>query len=567
MSRRVVVIGGTGAFGARLVEGLVATTSLAVVIAARRSGPAQELEAALRARYPQRIIETCTLDTARIVPDDLRVLDPWCVVDAAGPFQGAASRVAEAAIAAGCHYVDLADARDFVAAFPRLDTAARAADVLAVTGASTTPAVTHAVVDNLTRGWHRIDDIEVDVSPGNRQPRGLSVVKAILAGAGQTLRLFRYGAWTTAHGMDLLVRRRMPGLGNRWLFLIDTPDLDLLPQRFAPRRSAIWRAGLELGLLHVGVWALSRLVVLRLVRSLLPLAEPLRAVAEWFHRFGSNRGGMTVIVRGIDASGGNVAATWALVAAENDGPNIPTLPALAVVRALAEGRLDRRGALPCAGMVTLADIDREFSRFRIVTRTMVRPLAVMPRALGRDFERMPEAIRRGHQVDGTLLLAGRGSVDGATSLTGRAIAWIIGLPKTAADVPVTVEMHADASGETWTRRFGTATFRSRLAPARGRRAHVTERFGPLTFDLALTATDAGLELDIAGGRIGPLPLPRFLLPRSHASERVDGSGRFCFDVPVSFPGIGRVVHYRGWLVPSAASEPVDTAYAAPVAAK
>src|SRR5262249_55531109 len=139
-------------------------------------------------------------------------------------------------------------------------------------------------------------------------------------------------------------------------------------------------------------------------------------------------------------------------------------------------------------------------------------------------------------------------------------------------------MRADAHGEMWTRHFGTATFRSRLAPVHGARTRgrrtgartrraVTERFGPLTFELALTATDAGLDIDILGGRMGPLPLPRFLLPRSRARERVDENGRFRFDVPVSFPGIGRVVHYRGWLVPAAASEPVDAAYAAPVAAK
>jgi saccharopine dehydrogenase-like NADP-dependent oxidoreductase len=42
-------------------------------------------------------------------------------VDAAGPFQGAEPRVARAAIAAGLHYVDLADARDFVAGFRALD--------------------------------------------------------------------------------------------------------------------------------------------------------------------------------------------------------------------------------------------------------------------------------------------------------------------------------------------------------------------------------------------------------------------------------------------------------------
>src|SRR5262249_455017 len=319
VSRRVVVIGGTGAFGARLVEGLAATTGFAVVIAARRTEAANELAARLRARHPGATIETRAFDAGRITADDLRRLAAWCVVDAAGPFQGAGPRVAEAAIAAGCHYVDIADARDFVAAFPRLDGAAHAAGVLAVTGASTTPGLTQAVLDALVRGWRRIARVEGALSPGNRPPRGLSAVKSIRGGGGQPVRVFRNGGWTRASGMGLLSWRRMPGLGRRWLFLIDTPDLDLVPQRFAPRRDAIWRAGLELGILHLGVWALSRLVSAGVVASLMPLARPLRAVADWFRPFGSRRGGMTVWARGLDARGRAVVATWALVAHERDG--------------------------------------------------------------------------------------------------------------------------------------------------------------------------------------------------------------------------------------------------------
>jgi len=201
-----------------------------------------------------------------------------------------------------------------VAAFPRLDADARRANVLAVTGASSTPGLSQAVLDALVRDWRRIDAIEIAISPGNRQPRGLSVAKAILATAGQPVRVFRNGRWITASGMSLLARRRMPGLGRRWLFLIDTPDLDLVPQRFAPRRDAVWRAGLELTFLHLGVWALSRLVSAGVLSSLAPLARPLRTVADWFRPFGGGRGGMTVWARGLDRDGGAVVATWALVA-------------------------------------------------------------------------------------------------------------------------------------------------------------------------------------------------------------------------------------------------------------
>jgi hypothetical protein len=562
MSKRVVVIGGTGAFGARLVEGLAATTDLTVVIAARHARAAENLAIALRDSHPGSGIEACALDTQSISADDLRRLDAWCVVDAAGPFQGTAPRVAQAAIAARCHYVDLADARDFVAAFPCLDESARAAGVLAVTGASSTPGLGQAVLDVLLAGWQRIDRVEIAISPGNRQPRGLSVVKAILAGAGKPIRVFRHGEWTTARGMSLLARQRMPGLGRRWLFLIDTPDLDLVPLRFKPRREAVWRAGLELFVLHLGVWALSLLVATRVLPSLVPLARPLRAIAALFRALGSGRGGMTVTAEGLDQDARPVVATWALVAHELDGPHIPVLPALAVVRSLADGSLTTVGAMPCAGIIPLAAIAREFARFRIVTRSMLRLRPLFARGLGEGFARLPDAVRTAHLVDEQLVLAGRASVTGAASRFGRFIARLFGLPTTAADVPVRVEMRTDRDGEVWTRDFGGYRFRSRLAPS-GWRGRVTERFGPFTFDLVLTASAAGLDLEVIGGRLGLLRLPGILHPVSRATERVDAQGRFCFDIPVVLPAVGLLVHYRGWLEPQALRRAPEFGYNLP----
>jgi hypothetical protein len=70
----------------------------------------------------------------------------------------------------------------------------------------------------------------------------------------------------------------------------------------------------------------------------------------------------------------------------------------------------------------------------------------------------------------------------------------------------------------------------------------------VTFRLALTASADGIDMNIVAGRIGCVPLPVWLLPRSVARERVDAQGRFTFDVPIGLPGLGRLVHYRGWLV-------------------
>jgi hypothetical protein len=87
---------------------------------------------------------------------------------------------------------------------------------------------------------------------------------------------------------------------------------------------------------------------------------------------------MLVEVAGIDAEGRPACAAWSLVAEAGDGPDIPTLPALAVIRALADGHLAPAGARPCAGVLELAAIEREFARFHITTQITTSSDAVIP---------------------------------------------------------------------------------------------------------------------------------------------------------------------------------------------
>ena len=81
-----------------------------------------------------------------------------------------------------------------------------------------------------------------------------------------------------------------------------------------------------------------------------------------------------------------------------------------------------------------------------------------------------------------------------------------------------------------------------------------ERFGPLSFDIALKAEEGRLTYPVVAGRCAGLPLPRVLLPVSDTAESVDAKGRVTFDVAVSLPWFGRIVRYRGWLVPDDAMQ-------------
>lgn len=373
MKQRILLFGGGGVFGMRLADRLLKTTSCALIIAGRSAAGCERTLAALKQRHPTACIEPFIADRETVGAAMLRQLNAFIVVDAAGPFQASAQTLAEAAIDAGCHFIDIADARDYVAAFPALDDRARRMGVLAVTGASSTPALSNAVLDAMTRGWQLVEQIEIAISPGNKTPRGLSVVRAILSYAGRNIRLLENGAWVTRPGWSLLVRKRMPGLGARWLSLCETPDLDIVPQRFPAVRTVRFFGGLELGFLHLGLSACSLLVRTGLLGSLLPAAGWFLKIANLLQDFGTDRGGMLVDAKGRDAEGHSVTGQWSLLAEAGDGPNVPVLPALALIRQLLNGRQTTRGAIHCAGLLKLDDIAGEFAGFTIKTEFGLQP--------------------------------------------------------------------------------------------------------------------------------------------------------------------------------------------------
>jgi len=294
MGFRVLVVGGTGAFGRRLAERLAATTDCEIILAGRTAAKLDAAAATLKVKYPGSTIEGAILDKDIVPPDRLRALNLNVVVDAAGPYQDAEPSLARTAIAAGVNYIDLADARDWVEDFSKLDADAKAAGVAAVTGASSTPALSNAVLDRLTYGWRRADDVAIAISPGNRAQPGISVVEGILSYAGQPVRVWNNGRWTAHNGWGDLIREDMPNVGRRWLSLCETPDLDLVPKRFPPVRKAMFRAGVELGIFHLGLWLLSFAVRWRIIRTLRPFARLFHDIFEAFNSFGSVRGGMTV---------------------------------------------------------------------------------------------------------------------------------------------------------------------------------------------------------------------------------------------------------------------------------
>lgn len=370
MGLRVVVIGATGVFGSRIARRLAHDARFELILAARR---AESLEA-LYASIGDSRLQVATLDAGH--PNfrhALAALRPQLVIHTAGPFQGQDYGVAEACMACGSHYIDLADGRGFVSGFDRLDAQAWRAGCLLVSGASSVPALSAAVVDALLPRFAMLEAIEHAINPGNRTPRGDATVASILGYCGRPIRVWRNGGWDEAHGwMDS--RRQAFPFGQRRVGVCDIPDLELFPTRYRQVRTVVFRAGLELPLLQWATWSMAALVRMGIIRDLARHAPMLRRLSERFVDLGSDVGGMAVELRGQDPQGGTLHLRWWLAAEAGDGPQVPVTPAVVLARRMADGLIDARGAMPCMGLLTLDQIVEGFEGFAL--RTGLEAVAV-----------------------------------------------------------------------------------------------------------------------------------------------------------------------------------------------
>lgn len=540
--RPVVLFGGTGVFGSRLAEGLIRDGVRNLIIAGR--GEDRLIREARRLGCDWVRIDIAS-DKVVDRLDDLR---PFAVIDAAGPFQSYGGErgyaLARACLAVGAHYVDLSDDAAFTSGIRTLDDAARAKGLAVLSGVSSVPALSSAAVRSLCRGLVRIDMIDSMILPGNRAPRGRSVMAAILAQAGQAL------PGGAAHGwIGVETIRLETGAGaviERLASPIGAPDLVLMPARFdCP--DVRFRAGLELKLMHRGLGVLAWAVRLGLLRSASPLLGIAFPLARLLKPFGTDVGAMRVLVRGESEDGTRVERQWTLTAKAGDGPHVPAIPGRAIVRKLFAREI-APGARACLDDLTLEECETAAPERAISFNVSERGFApLFADILGVAWSRLPLSVRALHDVAGSRVWIGGAIVTRNQGPVARLVAWLFGFPPEADETPVTVRMRREKDQEIWTRDFGGHRFLSRLSRDPGRPGRMWERFGPFRFAIDFRAGPDGLEYPVTAGRFLGVPIPPPLLPRSDTREAVDENGRATFDVALSMPLIGPIVRYRGWL--------------------
>ncbi len=367
---KILIIGGYGNFGRRLVALLEAEPRLTLLIAGRSAQTAADF-CASRADAKARLVPL-RFDRRRDVTAQLAAAGPDMVVDASGPFQAYGAKpygVVEACLAAGAHYLDLADDADFAAGIGVLNEAAQAAGLFCISGVSTSPALTGAVARHLGADMAAVTAISAGIAPSPFAGMGANVIRAIASYAGQR-KMAADGSVYFPLTQTRIVTIAPPGqkpLRPKLFAQVEAPDMKVLPRLFPGAK--IWiGAGTEPRLFLRALIFCAWLVRRKILPSLSPLAK-LMHVCSRYLRWGEHRGRMFVEVEGRDAGGAAVTKTWHLIAEGDAGPFIPVMAPALIIQNFLAGDPPEPGARDAAGALSLAAFEPLLARYGIKTGT------------------------------------------------------------------------------------------------------------------------------------------------------------------------------------------------------
>lgn len=369
---KVLVLGGYGNFGARICSALCGDPSIELFI----GGRSHERSAQLASKLGNGARGVALDHTAHDFVKTLQGLGIELLIHTAGPFQAQAYGVAQAAASAGAHYVDLSDGRRFVCDFPKtMHASFHAANRTAICGASTVPALSSAVVDNLSADWQSIDTIDMCIAPAQTAPRGKATIAGVLSYCGELIKVWDSGQWQAQRGWAKPVPVEFVRLRSRMGALCDIPDLELFVQRYGVTDRVMFRAAVELGFVQRVLGLLASLREAKLMVQPARLAGLFNFVAPVTDFLGSSLGGMVVRVKGTSATGQKTQKAWHIAADNDSGPEIPCMAAILLAKKLARGDAIASGAFACMGMLQLAEFETEFARWGMLTDVVEEVMA------------------------------------------------------------------------------------------------------------------------------------------------------------------------------------------------
>jgi hypothetical protein len=317
---KILIAGGYGVFGRLLAKELLQTTTARIVIAGRDARRA--VETCLWLGAPDRV-EAMRLDLGRPGALESAARGCFAVACTAGPFQRLPAGLPREALAAGAHWLDIADDRDWLLRLllsreHRLDAIAQEQRAAVIPGLSTTPALTGLLVRIGLESMPRPRSASFTLFIGNRNAKGAAAIASLLED-GATMGGFvptpggRRLACRVATADAALLRRDL-GIKADFAVAFEFPAAGPLICGISP---VVWRIDPEMRI--------------RIARIASRLAVP-------FNSIGHDSGSVQAEISGID--GGRIR-----IALIGSGQRMAILSCAIALESLLDGTLRRRGVL------------------------------------------------------------------------------------------------------------------------------------------------------------------------------------------------------------------------------
>lgn len=316
--KKVMIAGASGVFGRLLAEELLTRSSAKLVLAARHKGPLVGLAKQLHA---QDRVEVRTLNLENTDSVLQASEDCFAVACTAGPFQKWDPALPGRVAGQGTHWLDIADAQDWVIPILKNKEAHRAAreqGTAIFPGLSMVPALSGVLVRVARKRAKNAQRARVTLFIGNRNPKGAGAISSAL---------------TSGIGKPISVN--LP-VGNYPASIFSSPDQHLLQKELG--LECEFRVAFEWGPAR---WVMERLTPLstRLgCNSRGTLAHFFQIVAKPFSRFGTQTGCIQA-----ELFTDQLTPQWAAFISR--GQRIAILPCFMALQALFEGSLMVRGCV------------------------------------------------------------------------------------------------------------------------------------------------------------------------------------------------------------------------------
>lgn len=351
--KRILIVGGYGNFGRMIAKTLAKDANIELIIAGRHINKAQQLIKTLVAINPIHA-EYCDINTDFVAT--LKKIAPFAVIHTSGPFQNQPYTVALACIEIGCHYIDLADSREFVAGIHSLHNTAKEKNIFICSGASSVPGLSSALINHYQSQFKQLETVDYAIATAQLTNQGLATTAGVLSYAGKPFKSLIKGTFKTLYGWQNLRKKLFWQLPHtRLLGNCDIPDLALFPSYYPQLKTIHFQAGLELKGLQFMLYLLSGMVRYHLFPSLDRFAAILLKISHLFDRFGHNDTGFYMELTGRDHQQKQKTIRFDIKAEQGDGLYIPCIPAIVLTQQLISQSIDYKGAFPCIGLVSLDD--------------------------------------------------------------------------------------------------------------------------------------------------------------------------------------------------------------------